>query len=59
MLKKIGVLSFSEPYWQDRLLQLKVEGFDEGVIARVGGGGEGAKRKSARLEASRGLVLIL
>lgn len=35
MLQKVGVLSFTEPYWTDRVFDLKVEGFDEEAVGRV------------------------
>ncbi|CAM9436191.1 unnamed protein product [Ascophyllum nodosum] len=35
MLQKVGVLSFSEPYWQDKILELPSRGLDHDEVGRV------------------------
>lgn len=35
MMQKIGVLSFSEPYWLDKITRFSIQGIDGDTIARV------------------------
>lgn len=35
MLHKVGVLSYSEPYWLEVICQLGLEGFDKQMIVQV------------------------
>ena len=35
MLQKLGVLSFSEPYWLDNIATLPSHGMDHDMIGRV------------------------
>lgn len=36
MLTKIGVLSFTEPYWLDKMAELRFGGIGDDILGRVG-----------------------
>ena len=59
MLQKLGVMSFSEPYWLDIMATLPSHGMDHDMIGRVSAIGDGRLCLPGMLDDGNGLIAVL